>query len=158
MLRRNSPPAFRPVDTLPSNTSEGLSVFFRPANLAVVWEGQRWVGVDGATYIVSASAEVAVREPVVAAGGELVPCDATVHRRVDGVCVWTGDQLAAVRQQGLVRGYAGLTPGQPFVVGKSPGTLVEPPISGVLAVLVIGRAFDAETLNVNVEDPRVIVG
>lgn len=148
---------YRVVNAFPAAPDLGHSVLHTGAGTTFVWDGSRWRGTEGITYVYPVGADIAARRAVVIVAGKAELCDIATHDRADGVVVAVvdGGTLAVVRSAGAVEGFAGdggLALGEAFV-GAVPGRVVTAPPEGDR--LRLGWAQTADRLMVDLGEPTV---
>lgn len=155
MARRNRGLAFRPVEALPVVAGDTpVSVFLIPTKTHLTWNGERWIGMGGETFLVPAGAGLVVRSAAIVLDGEAVLCDANTHLYVAGVveAIHAGD--AIIRSSETVSGFAGLVEGEPYFVGQA-GAIVRASVAvNMTRRLPIGWARSAVQLMIRPEEGR----
>lgn len=140
MERKNPALPFSVASSLPNNPFPGMSRHLAGIG-SFVWDGARWVGIDGSTYFHAAGAGLLVREPVIVIAGVATRANALVHERGSGICVGLLNGLAAVRYSGLVGGFEGLVAGAQYHVGAAAGVLTNAPVPANAAIIPMGMAI-----------------
>lgn len=116
--RTNPGPVLRRLASLPDAPSAGRVVFHTGYGCGLLYNGTRWITLDGAGSLWPAAAEVVGGAPVVLEDGELRPIDPATDERASGVCSAVIDGLGLLISEGPVpRAFADLATGETYVVG-----------------------------------------
>lgn len=131
--------SFPQANSLPGSPVAGQSVTLAGIG-PLLWDGSRWVGADGVSYLYTAGTGLQLREPVIVLGDVAIRCNATVHSRVTGVCAGLSGSLALIRLSGIVGGYTDLTDGAKYCVGLTDGSLTAGALGSDTNILPAGVA------------------
>jgi len=151
VIRKNPPAGFLPVAALPGNPRAGQSVFHTGAGAGYLWDGARWVGVNGVSALYSPGVGVVIRDPVVIVDGDAIRCLAASHAHADGVVSAIVDSFVEVRRVGPVFGFADLVVGQVCLVGAA-GGVTQTPIPVGNNIITLGVAQSATVLAAHVSE------